>query len=151
EVTVAVKRQVWGLAAGMELLQLSEDLLRQAVDLGVQPYLSQPGLWTADDQPVGRPRPLKAGKGQPEDRQQELLTPADLIALAVENCDVIVLPQLRGSVHPHQGVEAERQVFVLKDGVHQQQCSPLQGCGCEDCPPSGTAVVEAGDEPGDRL
>ena len=102
----------------------SEHLLRLAVELRVQPDLAQPGLRAAGDQPDGGPQPLHAGEDQPEHGQQDLLLPADLVPVVVEDGDVVVVPQLRGPVRPLQGVEAERQALVLKVGVRQAAVPP---------------------------
>ena len=60
--------------------------------------------------------------------------PADLIPVVVQDGEVVVVAQLRGTVHPLQGVEADRHAVVLKDGVRQQRCPLLQHRGGEAVP-----------------
>ena len=151
EVAVLVERQPRRLAARLEPLDLVQHLLRLAVELGVQTDLAQPALGAAGDQPYGGPQPLHAGEDEPEHGQQQLLPPADLVAVVVEDGDVVVVAQLRGPVRPLQGVEAERQAVVFKVGVRQQRCPLLQHRGGDGDPPAGVSLAEAGDEPGDRL
>ncbi len=90
-----------------------------AVELGVQVDLPQPGLQAVGNQPDGGPQPLHEGEGQPVHGKQELLPPAHLVLVLVEHRDVVMVPQLRGSVRSLQGIEVERQGLVFEVGVHQ--------------------------------
>ena len=127
DLAVLVERQPRWLASLLEPLHLIQHLLRLAVELRIQPDLPQPGLRAAGDQPHGGPQPLHAGEGQPVQGKEDLLLPAHLVAVVVEHGEVVVVPQLRGSVRPLQSVEAERQALVLKVGIRAATVLPASG------------------------
>ena len=118
DLAMLVERQPRRLAARLEPLDLVQHLLRLPVELRVQPDLAQPALGAAGDQPYGGPQPLHAGEDEPKHGQQQFLLPADLVAVVVQDGQVVVVAQLRGTVRPLQGVEADRHAVVLKGDVH---------------------------------
>ena len=149
EVAMLVERQFWQFAARLEPLDLVQDLLRLLVKRRVQADLAQPAIGATGDQPYGGPHPLYAGEDQPKHGKQQFLGPADLVPVVVQDGQVVVFAQLRGTVGPLQGVEADRHAVVLKGDVHQQRCSLLQRRGGDDGPSVGVALPVAGDEPGE--
>jgi hypothetical protein len=46
--------------------------------------------------------------------------PTSLVAVVVEDRDVVVVPEVRGSVRPLQGFAAERKALVFKIDIYQQ-------------------------------
>src|SRR5207245_2290787 len=83
----------------------------------VQADLAQPAIGATGDQPYGGLHPLYAGEDQPKHGKQQFPGPADLLPVVVQDGQVVVFAQFRGTVGPLQGVDADRHAVVLQDGV----------------------------------
>jgi hypothetical protein len=71
--------------------------------------------------------------------------------VVVDDRDIMMIPQRRGSIRPPQGIKSEGDRIVLQLGVREQWYSLRQKRGSDNQSSAVVVTAEAGDKSSDRL